>query len=74
MTDFLDICGTVDLQDLPYSIIEVDMQDFPIMTIDEIDFWDLECVATCLCKTYRRPNIRRVYVRRRYRLSRGRQL
>ena len=42
MTDFLDICGTVDLQDLPYRIIEVDMQDFPTMTIDEIDFWDLE--------------------------------
>ena len=28
----------VDLQDLPYRIIEVDMQDFPTMTIDEIEF------------------------------------
>ena len=42
MRDFLDICDTVDLQDLPYRTIEVDMQDFPNMTIDEIDFWDLE--------------------------------
>ena len=42
MTDFLDIHDMVDLQDLPYRIIEVDMQDFPTMTIDEIDFWDLE--------------------------------
>ena len=41
----------VDLQDLPYRIIEVDMQDFPTMTIDEIDFWDLECMPHCLCKT-----------------------
>ena len=36
MTDFLDICGTVDLQDLSFRIIEVDMQDFPTMTIDDI--------------------------------------
>ena len=42
MTDFLDIHDTVDLQDLPYRTIEVDMQNFPTMTIDEIDFWDLE--------------------------------
>ena len=42
MTDFLDIHGMVDLQDLTYRTIEVDMQDFPTMTIDEIDFWDLE--------------------------------
>ena len=42
MTDFLDIHESVDLQDLPYRTIEVDMQDFPTMTIDEIDFWDLE--------------------------------
>ena len=42
MTDFLDICDTVDLQDLPYRTIEVDMQDFPTMTTDEIDCWDLE--------------------------------
>ena len=40
MTEFLDIRDTVDLQDLPYRIIEVDMQDFSTMTIDEIDFWD----------------------------------
>ena len=74
MADILDICSTVDLQDLPFRIIEVDMQDFPTMTIDQIDFWDLECMPQALCKTCRRPNIRRVYVRRRYRLSRGRQL
>ena len=42
MTEFLDICDTVDLQDLPYWTIEVDMQDFPTMTINEIDFWDLK--------------------------------
>ena len=44
MTDFLDIHDTVDLQDLPHRIIEVAMQDFPTMTIDEIDFWDLESI------------------------------
>ena len=44
MADCLDICGMVDLQELPYRIIEVDMQDFPTMTIVEIDFWDLECM------------------------------
>ena len=42
MTEFLDIHDMVDLQDLPYRIIEVDMQDFPTRTVDEIDFWDLE--------------------------------
>ena len=43
MTDFfLDIHDTVDLQVLHYRTIEVDMQGFPTMTIDEIDFWDLE--------------------------------
>ena len=41
MTEFLDIHGTVDLQDLPYKTIEVDMQDFPTFTIDEIDLWEL---------------------------------
>ena len=30
---------------LPYRIIEVDMQDSPTVTIDEIDFWDLECMS-----------------------------
>ena len=44
MTDFLDIHGMVGLQELPYRIIEVDMQDFPTITIDEINFWDLECM------------------------------
>ena len=44
MTEFLDIHDTVDLQDLPYRTIEVDMQDFPNMTRDEIDFWDLEAI------------------------------
>ena len=38
MTEFLDIHDMVDLQDLPYRIIEVDMQDFLTMTINEIDF------------------------------------
>ena len=42
MAEFLDICDMVDLQDLPYRTTEVDMQDFPTMTIDEIDFWDLD--------------------------------
>ena len=44
MTEFLDICDTVDMQDLPYRTIEVDMQDFPTMIIDEIEFWDLELI------------------------------
>ena len=41
MTEILDICGTVDPQDLPYRTIEVDMQDFPTFTIDKIDLWEL---------------------------------
>ena len=41
MTEFLDIHGTVDLQDLLYKTIEVDMQDFPTFPIDEIDLWEL---------------------------------
>ena len=41
ITEFLDICGTVDLQDLLYRMIEVDIQDFPTFTIDEIDLWEL---------------------------------
>ena len=41
MTEFLDICDMVDLQDLPYRTIEVDIQDFPTFTIDEIDLWEL---------------------------------
>ena len=41
MTEFLDICGTVGLQDLLYKTIEVDMQDFATFTIDEIDLWEL---------------------------------
>ena len=39
--NFLEICDMVDLQDLPYKTIEVDMQDFPTFTIDEIDLWEL---------------------------------
>ena len=31
----------VDLQDLPYRTIEVDIQDFPTFPIDEIDLWEL---------------------------------
>ena len=42
MTEFLVICGTVDPQDLPYRMIEVDIQDFPTFTIDAIDFWELK--------------------------------
>ena len=30
----------VELQDLPCRIVEVDMQDFPSMTIDELDSWE----------------------------------
>ena len=41
MTEFLDICGTVDPQNLLYRTIEVDKQDFPTFTIDEIDLWEL---------------------------------
>ena len=41
MTNFLEICDMVDLQDLPYKTIEVDMQDFPTFTIDKIDLWEL---------------------------------
>ena len=50
MTEFLDIHGTVDPQGLLYRIIEVDMQDFPNITIDEIDLWDLEPIPhTTFC-------------------------
>ena len=46
----LDICDMIDLQDLPYRTIEVDMQDFPNITTDEIDLWDLEPILhTTLC-------------------------
>ena len=41
MTEFLDIHGTVDPQDLLYRTIEVDIQDFLTCTIDEIDLWEL---------------------------------
>ena len=41
MADFLHIHSTVDLQDLLYRTIEVDIQDFPTFTIDEIDLWEL---------------------------------
>ena len=41
MTEFLDVHGMVDTQDLPYRTIEVDMKDFPTFTIDEIDLWEL---------------------------------
>ena len=41
MTEFLDIHGTVDLQDLPYRMIVVDIQDFPTFTINKIDLWEL---------------------------------
>ena len=41
MTEFLDICATVDPQDLPYRTTGVDMQDFPTFSIDEIDLWEL---------------------------------
>ena len=41
MTEFLNICGMVDLHDLPYRTIEVDIQDFPTFPIDELDLWEL---------------------------------
>ena len=41
MTEFLNICGMVDLQDLPYRTTEVDIQDFPTFHIDELDLWEL---------------------------------
>ena len=41
MTEFLDIHGTVDPQDLLYKTIEVDIQDFHTFTIDAIDLWEL---------------------------------
>ena len=41
MIEFLDICDPVDLEDLPYRTIEVDIQDPPTFTVDEIDLWEL---------------------------------
>ena len=41
MTEFLNISGMVDLQDLHYRTIEVDIQDLPTFPIDEIDLWEL---------------------------------
>ena len=37
MTEFLNIHGMVDLEDLPYRTSEVDIQDFPTFPVDEID-------------------------------------
>ena len=42
MTEFLDIHGTVDPQDLLYRTIEVDIQDFLVFIIDAIDLWELK--------------------------------
>ena len=42
MVEILHIHDMVNLQDLPYRTIEVDMQDFPNMTIDAIDLWEIE--------------------------------
>ena len=72
MADFLDICSTVDLQDLPYRTIEVDIQDFPTLTIDEIDFWDLECMPHAGVRLVEGQVLEEFYVGRRYRLSRKR--
>ena len=41
MTEFLNKHGMVDLQDLPYRTIEVDIQDLPTFPINEIDLWQL---------------------------------
>ena len=43
-TDFhrTDVCDMVELQDSLCRIVEVDMQDFPTMTIDELDLWEPE--------------------------------
>ena len=42
-TDFhrIDICDTIELQDLPCKIVEVDMQDFPTTIMDELELWEL---------------------------------
>ena len=42
-TDFhrIDVCDTVELQDLPCKIVEVDMQDFPSTIMDELMLWEL---------------------------------
>ena len=74
MTEFLDIRGTVDLQDLQYKTIEVDMQDFPMFTIDKIDLWELTQIPHMGMKLAEGTNIRRVYVRRRGRNSGQRQM
>ena len=41
MTEFLNICGMVDLQDLPNRTIDIDIQELPTFPIDEIDLWEL---------------------------------
>ena len=48
MTEFLNICSMIDLQDLPYRTIEVDIQDLPTFPIDEIDLWALIQIHPCV--------------------------
>ena len=38
-TDFhrIDVCGMVEVQDLPCKIVEVDMQDFPATIMDQLE-------------------------------------
>ena len=37
----INVCDTVELQDLPCRIVEVDMQDFPTTIVDELELWEL---------------------------------
>ena len=74
MTEFLDIHGKVDLQDLLYRMIEVDIQVLLTFTIDEIDLWELKQILHTGIQTHRGMNIRRVYIRRRDTNSRPRQM
>ena len=37
----INVCNMVELQDLPYRIVEVDMQDFPTTIVDELELWEL---------------------------------
>ena len=36
----INVCDTVELQDLPCRIVEVDMQDFPTTIVDELELWE----------------------------------
>ena len=36
----INVCDMVELQDLPCRRVEVDMQDFPITIVDELELWE----------------------------------